>query len=86
MSATRAAPDSSLRNASSAEVSSTNASATATPVPTPVGEQAPHLALPAGTAESGDRVLGDRDDAHRVSVDHPLNHGLRLDLQSLPDF
>src|SRR5436309_9742195 len=80
---TRSAPGSSLRIASTAEVSRTSrdASAISSCVPPPVREEPAYRASLARAAEGGDGIVGNRDDSQGVSLDDPLQRGVRRDAQ-----
>src|SRR5205823_1097190 len=84
---TRSAPGSSLRIASTAEVSRTSrdASAISPSVPLPLLEEPAYRAPLARPAKGGDGIVGNRDDAHGVSLDDPLQRGVRRDAQLSPD-
>src|SRR5205809_5462615 len=84
---TRSAPASSLRIASTAEVSRTNrdASAISPSVPPPVLEKPAYRAPLARPTKGGDGIVGNRDDPHGVSLDDPLQRRVRRDAQLSPD-
>src|SRR6266403_114319 len=84
---TRSAPDSSLRIASTAEVSRTSrdASAICPSVPPPVLEEPAYRAPLARPAKRGDGIVGDRDDSHGVPLDDPLQRRVRRDAQLSAD-
>src|SRR3989475_2554870 len=84
---TRSAPGSSLRIASTAEVSRTSrdASAICPSVPPPVLEEPAYRAPLARPAKRGDGIVGDRDDSHGVPLDDPLQRRVRRDAQLSAD-
>src|SRR5437762_5509994 len=84
---TRSAPGSSLRIASTAEVSRTSrdASAISPSVPLPLLEEPAYRAPLARPAKGGDGIVGDRDDSHGVPLDDPLQRGVRRDAQLSAD-
>src|SRR2546427_8390669 len=84
---TRPAPGSSLRSASTAEVSRTSrdASAISPSVPLPVLEEPAYRAPLTRPAQGSDRIVGDRDDSHGVPLDDPLQRGVRCDAQLSAD-
>src|SRR6266567_3418763 len=84
---TRSAPGSSLRIASTAEVSRTSrdASAISPSVPLPLLEEPAYRAPLARPAKGGDGIVRDRDDSHGVPLDDPLQRGVRRDAQLSAD-
>src|SRR5712691_1739499 len=84
---TRSAPGSSLRIASTAEVSSTKRAGLAIPpaVPAAIREEPPYRPRLPRAAERGDRIVGDGDDAHGAALDDPLERRAGTDPQLPPD-
>src|SRR3989442_8302734 len=80
---TRSAPDSSVRIASTADVSGTSreASAIAPSGLPPVLEESSHCAPLARPAKGGDGIVGNWEHPHGASLDDPLQGGVRGDAQ-----
>src|SRR2546422_9791655 len=80
---TRSAPASSLRIASTAEVSRTSrdASAISPSVSPRVLEEPAYRAPLARPTQGGDGILRNRDDTYGASLDDPLQRGVRRDVQ-----
>src|SRR5439155_23855110 len=84
---TRSAPGSSLRIASTAEVSrkSRHASAISPSVPLPLLEEPAYRAPLARPAKGGHVIVGDRVDSHGVPLDEALHRGAGRDVQRPAD-
>src|SRR5881409_1506604 len=84
---TRSAPGSSLRIASTAEVSRTSrdASAICPSVPPPVLEEPVYGAPLARPAKGGDGIIGNRDDSQGAPLDDPLQCSVGRDAQLSTD-